>query len=128
MPWVIGHKVAGGARGGHVMPIMPVALNTAVTGFYCLPIVSCAAFSIAPDGKFSRHMVDMFGNPAWDVVRLEAQRNAIQVRRQGFFGGAMLPTSELEYGGIGAVLAGLESRFTVRRQSEIPTAEMVETS
>ncbi|MBI4090089.1 MAG: fructose 1,6-bisphosphatase [Candidatus Kerfeldbacteria bacterium] len=127
MPWIIGHEVAGGARGGHVMPLMPVAINTAVTGFYCLPVVSCLAFSVAPDGRFSDHVVDMFSNPAWDYVRFNAQRTAIQGRRQGFFGPrVMLPTSELEYGGIADVLAGLEGRFEVRIPTDAPAEVLAE--
>jgi fructose 1,6-bisphosphate aldolase/phosphatase len=37
------------------------------------------------------------------------------MRRQGFFGAAMLPMSELEYTGIMEKLQALEGRFTVRR-------------
>jgi len=48
-PFAKAHFVGGDARGSHVMPLMPVPLNTPVTGMYCLPIVSCAGFSI--DGK-----------------------------------------------------------------------------
>ena len=39
---------------------------------------------------------------------------AIDMRRQGFFGAAMLPMSELEYTGITEKLATLETRFRVR--------------
>ena len=38
----------------------------------------------------------------------------MEIRRQGFSGAAMLPYSELEYGGIVHILEKLESRFTVR--------------
>jgi fructose 1,6-bisphosphate aldolase/phosphatase len=36
------------------------------------------------------------------------------MRRQGFFGAAMLPMSELEYTGITEKLAALEGRFRLR--------------
>jgi fructose 1,6-bisphosphate aldolase/phosphatase len=36
------------------------------------------------------------------------------MRRQGFFGPAMLPMGELEYTGIVEKLAALEKRFAVR--------------
>jgi fructose 1,6-bisphosphate aldolase/phosphatase len=36
------------------------------------------------------------------------------MRQQGFFGAAMLPISELEYGAIRDVLAGLEEEFELR--------------
>ena len=39
---------------------------------------------------------------------------AAGMRRQGFFGAAMLPMSELEYTGIVEKLATLDGRFTVR--------------
>jgi fructose 1,6-bisphosphate aldolase/phosphatase len=38
----------------------------------------------------------------------------MEIRRQGFFGAAMLPYSELEYGGIVRILEKLDSRFVVR--------------
>jgi len=41
---------------------------------------------------------------------------AVEMRRQGFFEPAMLPYSELEYGGIVARLERLEREFTVRRE------------
>jgi len=37
------------------------------------------------------------------------------MRRQGFFGAAMLPMSELEYTGITEKLKALDGRFTVRK-------------
>jgi fructose 1,6-bisphosphate aldolase/phosphatase len=50
-PFAKAHFVGGDARGSHVMPLMPVPLNTPVTGIYCLPIVSCAGFSIDKNGR-----------------------------------------------------------------------------
>jgi fructose 1,6-bisphosphate aldolase/phosphatase len=92
------------------MPLMPVAMNTAVTGSYCLPIVSCAAYSVSPPGRLSRP-VDVFGNPAWDETRAKAQRKAAQMREQGFTGPAMLPMSELEYGAFRETLEALQQEF-----------------
>ena len=45
-PFAKAQFVGGDARGPHVMPLTPVPINTPVTGIYCLPIVSCAGFSI----------------------------------------------------------------------------------
>ncbi len=112
-PFTTAHLVGGDARGSHNMPLMPVALNTAVAGTYCLPLVACAAYSVTAEGKLSERE-DMFGNPAWDATRLKAQRRAEEIRQQGYFGAAMLPTSELEYGAIRDVLADLEKRFEER--------------
>jgi fructose 1,6-bisphosphate aldolase/phosphatase len=52
-PFAKAHFVGGDARGSHVMPLMPVPLNTPVTGMYCLPIVSYVGFSIDKEGRFS---------------------------------------------------------------------------
>ncbi len=99
-PYAKAHYVGGDSRGSHVMPLMPMPINTAVTGMYCLPIVSCLGFSIDKVGKFSSSYVDFFDNPAWDVVRFKAQKKAIAMRSQGWSGAAMLPYAELEYSGI----------------------------
>lgn len=112
--WTIGHFVGGDARGSHVMPIMPVPAKTPVTGPYCLPLVSALGFSLAADGTFASHVVDFFANPAWDHVRLEVQRKALDMRRQGWSGAAMLPYSELEYGGIKEIIEGLQQQFRPR--------------
>jgi len=109
-PYMTAHFVAGDARGSHHMPLMPVAINTAVTGPYCLPMVACMAYSVTPAGKLSDG-VDIFGNVAWDATRLKAQRKAEEMRQQGFVGPAMLPIQELEYSAFRTSLAALEAEF-----------------
>ena len=108
------HYVGGDARGSHVMPLMPVPLNTAVTGPYCLPLVSCIGLSLNKEGHFSDSYVDFFDNPVWDVVRRRAQEKGIEMRGQGWSGAAMLPYSELEYGGFRDTVTGLLDRFAMR--------------
>ena len=115
-PFAKAHFVGGDARGSHVMPIMPVAMNTAVTGIYCLPLVSCIGFSVDRDGKFTDAVCDFFGNVAWDGVRAKAQEKAMYMRDQGWSGAAMLPYAELEYGGFRDTMQGLMKRFTVDGQ------------
>ena len=51
-PFAKAHLVGGDARGSHVMPLMPVPLNTPVTGMYCLPIVSCTGFRSTKKAAF----------------------------------------------------------------------------
>ncbi|HPD06440.1 MAG TPA: fructose 1,6-bisphosphatase [Candidatus Bipolaricaulis sp.] len=109
-PFVVAPYVAGGARGSHTMPLMPVAINTPVTGPYCLPLVACVAYSVNHEGKLSPG-VDVFGNPVWDHVRLKAQEKGEWMRQQGFVGAAMLPMTELEYSAFRRSLAELEGRF-----------------
>jgi fructose 1,6-bisphosphate aldolase/phosphatase len=119
-PYTLGHFVTGDARGSHVMPIMPVAIDTTVAGPYCLPVVSCLAFSMDADGRFTREYVDVFGNVAWDATRLKVQQKADEWRRQGFIGPTMASHAELAYTGIVDTLARLEHEFVVRRDEPVP--------
>ena len=122
-PFTKAHYIGGDARGSHVMPLMPIPLNTPVTGMYCLPLVSCVGFSLDAAGHFSDGYIDFFDNPAWDVVRLKAQEKAMAMRDQGWSGAAMLPYSELEYSGFRDTVNDLLSRFVVRDgHQEVPAA------
>lgn len=112
-PFAKAHYVGGDARGSHVMPLMPVPLNTAVTGIYCLPLVSCVGFSMDAAGCFASEYVDFFDNPTWDLVRQSAQQKAMAIRDQGWSGAAMLPYAELEYGGFRDTVTAALARFTV---------------
>ena len=111
-PYAIGHYVAGCMRGSHQMPLMPVALDSGISWFDGPPVVSCAAYAMH-DGRFTE-AVDAFAHPFWDTVRHHVSDKAMDMRRQGFFGAAMLPMSELEYTGIMERLGDLEQRFRVR--------------
>ena len=111
-PYVVGHFVAGGMRGSHNMPLMPVPQNTGTSYFDGPPLVSCAALSVH-EGRFTEPL-DAFAHPFWNEVRSRVAAKAMDMRRQGFFGAAMLPMSELEYTGITEMLAGLDGRFRVR--------------
>jgi fructose 1,6-bisphosphate aldolase/phosphatase len=112
-PYAIGPYVAGAMRGSHQMPLMPVPLNSGVSYFDGPPVVSCAAFAMH-EGKMTEP-VDAFAHPFWDTIRDTVSNKAIGMRRQGFFGAAMLPMSELEYTGIVEKLKALDKRFAVRR-------------
>lgn len=59
--------------------------------------------------------VDCFDHPYWDQVRGIISEKATDIRRQGFVGAAMLPYSELEYGGIVDKLKKIDTKFTIRR-------------
>ncbi|MCL4557597.1 MAG: fructose-1,6-bisphosphatase [Deltaproteobacteria bacterium] len=108
----IGHYVAGFMRGSHNGPLMPVKINSTISYFDGPPIVSCHAFSIH-NGKLTEP-VDAFDHPFWDHVRDRVSEKAIEIRKQGFSGPAMLPYGELEYGGIVEIMKKLEKRFEVR--------------
>ncbi len=111
-PFQIGHFVGGGMRGSHQMPLMPVKLNCPTSYFDGPPLVSCAAFSMH-EGRLSEAL-DAFDHPFWDSVRDLVSRKAMEMRRQGFSGAAMLPMSELEYTGVTEKLEALDKRFRVR--------------
>jgi fructose 1,6-bisphosphate aldolase/phosphatase len=114
-PYAVGHFVAGGMRGSHQMPLMPVPLLTGTSWFDGPPLVSCAAFAVH-EGKLTEPL-DCFAHPFWDRVRARVADKAIEMRRQGFVGAAMLPMAELEYTGIVETLKALDARFTVRRET-----------
>ena len=114
-PFAKAHDVGGDARGSHTMPLMPVTINAAVTGLYCLPLVSCLGFSLEREGRVSGGHVDFFGNPARDEVRQRARAKAIKMRSQGWSGAAMLAYTGLEYGGFRDTLEGLLARFEARQ-------------
>lgn len=111
-PFSIGPYVAGFMRGSHTGPLMPVHQNSPISFFDGPPIVSCAAYCVH-EGKLT-NPVDAFDHPFWDYIREKISEKAIEIRRQGFFGNAMLPYSELEYGGIVKKLEDLDGRFEIR--------------
>ncbi len=115
-PFALAPFVAGDTRGSHNLPLMPVPINTPASTFFCVPMVSGLAFSVH-EGRFTEP-TDLFADPFWTAVREHAARKAVEMRKQGFFGPAMLPMSELEYGGIVARLEALEKEFMVRREAE----------
>ena len=111
-PFSTGPFVAGAMRGSHQMPLMPVPLNSGISYFDGPPIVSCAAFAMHKG--IMTEPVDAFAHPFWDTVRDRVSAKAIDMRRQGFFGPAMLPMAELEYTGIVEKLKQLDQQFTIR--------------
>ena len=125
-PFAKAHYIGGDARGSHVMPLMPVALNTPVTGIYCLPLVSCTGFSMDALGRFSDGYCDFFDNVAWDAARFKAQEKAMYMRDQGWSGAAMLPYDELEYGGFRDTMEGLLKRFSLQNGHKTAKGTAVE--
>ena len=112
-PYRLAHYVAGTMRGSHNGPLMPVKLNSSVSFFDGPPVVSAAGFCVH-NGKFTE-VVDLFDHPFWDWVRNNAAQKAAEIRMQGFSGPAMLPYSELEYGGVVDKMGQLDKRFAVRK-------------
>jgi fructose 1,6-bisphosphate aldolase/phosphatase len=115
-PFAIGHFVAGFMRGSHHGALMPVTRNTGISFFDGPPVVSCLAFCVK-NGKLTEP-ADAFDHPFWEHVRTRVSAKNEELRRQGFFGPAMLPYSELEYGGIVERLQKMDSRFRVVEELE----------
>jgi len=111
-PFAIGHFVAGFMRGSHTGPLMPVVENSGISFFDGPPVVSCMAFCVH-DGKLTEP-ADAFDHPYWDSIRNKVSEKATAIREQGFSGAAMLPYSELEYGGIVEKMKKLDGKFTTR--------------
>jgi fructose 1,6-bisphosphate aldolase/phosphatase len=83
--------------------------------------VSCWAFCVH-EGELTEPL-DPFAAPFWDTVRNRAAEKAMEIRRQGFSGPAMLSYGELEYGGIVKILEKLEPRFKTQSPAvERPSA------
>lgn len=114
-PYGIGHYVSGFMRGSHTGPLMPVKKNSSISFFDGPPVVNALAFCVK-DGKLTEP-ADAFDHPYWDYVRRNVSRKAEDIRRQGFSGPAMLPYSELEYGGIVEALKKLEKKFKIRKKT-----------
>ena len=111
----LGAFVGGDTRGSHNLPLMPVPINTPASTYFCCPMVSALGFSVH-EGILTGPS-DLFADPFWSHVRDHVAGKAMEMRRQGFFEPAMLPMSELEYGGIVARLKELEGEFKVRQQT-----------
>lgn len=112
-PYAIGPYVPGFMRGSHIGPLMPVKKNSSISFFDGPPIVSCLGFSVK-NGKLTEP-ADCFEQPFWDYIRKKTAKKAEEIRRQGFYGAAMLPYTELEYGGIVEIMKKLEKRFIIRK-------------
>jgi fructose 1,6-bisphosphate aldolase/phosphatase len=112
-PYSIGHFVAGFMRGSHTGPLMPVKINSPISFFDGPPVVAAHAFSVK-EGKFTEP-ADAFDHPFWDYIRNQVARKAVDIRRQGFSGCAMLPYSELEYGGIVDKMKKLDKKFVIKK-------------
>lgn len=109
-PYSIGHYVAGFMRGSHTGPLMPVKSGSGISYFDGPPVVTATGFCVR-EGIFTEP-VDCFDHPYWDYIRDKVSRKALEIREQGFSGAAMLPYSELEYGGIVEKLKKLDGKFS----------------
>jgi fructose 1,6-bisphosphate aldolase/phosphatase len=113
-PFLKVHYVTGDARGSHVMPLLPVSMETPVNGPYCHPLVAGLLFSMNAGGFFTKNVVQVFEGPAWDDARRRSQEKALAMRDQGFIGASMAGTTELAYTGIVDTRGALEPEWHLR--------------
>jgi fructose 1,6-bisphosphate aldolase/phosphatase len=97
-------------RGSHIGSLMPVKMNSSVAYFDGPPVVCALGFCVH-HGKLTEPADAFLTIP----TGIGFGRKAAEIRQQGCSGAAMLPYSELEYGGITEKMRKLDARFKVRK-------------
>lgn len=106
----LGHLVSGWMRGSHNGPLMPVRQKDArCTRFDGPPRAVALGFQVA-NGKLVGP-VDLFDDPAFDMVRERSARIADYMRRHGPFEPHRLPLGDMEYTTLPKVMDKLKGRF-----------------
>jgi fructose 1,6-bisphosphate aldolase/phosphatase len=106
----LGHLVSGWMRGSHNGPLMPVPVKHAqCTRFDGPPRVVGLGFQLK-NGNLTEP-VDLFDDPAFDSVRVQAQHITDYMRRHGPFEPHRLPLADMEYTTLPKVLKKLGGRF-----------------
>ncbi len=102
--------VAGGMRGSHYVPLMPVSLKDAhPTRFDAPARVVALAFNLK-NGYLSKP-VDLFDDPAFDRAREIANEMMDIIRKHGPFEPHRLPLDEMEYTTLPLVEEKLRNRW-----------------
>lgn len=109
-PFAMPALVEGFARGSHLGPWMPVALDDAAPGRFDGPPRAVALAFEVTDGKLEGPR-DLFADPSFDRAREEANRLADLLRRQGPFEPHRLPLDEQEQAELPAATARTQSRW-----------------
>ena len=106
----LGHLVSGWMRGSHNGPLMPVSVKDAqCTRFDGPPRVIALGFELK-NGMLTEP-VDLFDDPAFDIVRRRAQEITDYMRRHGPFEPHRLPMEDMEYTTLPKVMKKLGPRF-----------------
>jgi fructose 1,6-bisphosphate aldolase/phosphatase len=109
-PFAMPSFVEGFARGSHLGPWMPVALDDASPGRFDGPPRAVALGFELADGKLIGPR-DLFADPSFDRAREEANHLADVLRRQGPFEPHRLPLDDQEQAELPAATARTESRW-----------------
>jgi fructose 1,6-bisphosphate aldolase/phosphatase len=106
----LGHLVSGWMRGSHNGPLMPVGLKDAkCTRFDGPPRVVALGFQVRK-GILTKP-VDLFDDPAFDIIRHQSQQITEYMRMHGPFEPHRLPMADMEYTTLPKVMKKLGSRF-----------------
>ncbi|MBU0591776.1 fructose-1,6-bisphosphatase [Candidatus Micrarchaeota archaeon] len=109
-PWAFPHLVSGWMRGSHNGPLMPCSMEDATPSrFDGPPRVVALGFQIA-NGTLGRPF-DFFKDKAYDRTRNKAIKIADYMRAHGPFEPHRLPSEDMEYTTLPAVMKKLENRF-----------------
>jgi len=109
-PFSLIFLVAGGMRGSHRVPLMPVKIETCVSDSDGPAVVSAQVF--CTKGGVLTNPSDAFDQPTWDEARRKASKMAAWLRSIEP-DGTTLPPNEIEYHGIHDTVKRLQSRFLV---------------
>jgi fructose 1,6-bisphosphate aldolase/phosphatase len=113
-PYAIGAYVPGFLRGSHYGALLPVRRNSGVSYWDGPPLVSASAYAMK-EGRLTEAL-DLFDHPFWDRAAGQIVDKTLALRRQGFFGNAMLAFEELSQSDIINITRELDDRFITRKK------------
>lgn len=118
-PFAFPYSVAGGLRGSHHAPLMPVSLDDAHPTRSDGPRVVCLGFQMTRGELVGPR--DMFADPAFDRARAQANGVMDYYRRHGPFEPHRLPLGDLEQTTLAAVDERLAARWVPLTAADVHT-------
>ena len=95
--------------------LLPVRSGSGISYFDGPPIVTALGFCVH-NGRLTEP-VDLFAHPFWDHVGRDISGKTLALRRQGFYGNAMLALDELSQSDIITIARDLDDRFIIRKEA-----------
>jgi fructose 1,6-bisphosphate aldolase/phosphatase len=118
-PFAFPYSVAGGLRGAHHAPLMPVSLDDAHPTRSDGPRVVCLGFQLTRGELVGPR--DMFADPSFDAARAQATGVMDYYRRHGPFEPHRLPLDDLEQTTTPSVDDRLASRWVPLTAADVHT-------
>jgi len=109
-PFAFPFLVAGGMRGSHNVPFMPVSQKDSHPTRFDAPARVIALGFQLNNGKL-QGPIDLFDDPAFDLAREKCNEIMDYMRKHGPFQPHLLPESELEYTTLPELQKKLEKRW-----------------